>query len=93
MSDLFPKTRTYNLGRPFTEENRVQHLKELLERPYWDFQHENIAAVIRWYEEGGKLSREPHWFMHGKLLEGKPELGKAFVWQEVWPPILRLLIT
>ena len=75
------ETRTYE--RPFTEEDRIQRLKEVLEDPFWDFQHENILAVIRWYEEGGKLSRIPQWFMYGKLCDSKPELGKAIVWQEV----------
>lgn len=84
MSEVFAKMRTHHLGRRFTEEDRKQHLKELLEDPWWDFQYQNISAVIRWYEEGGKLSREPHWFMDGKLRDSEPEPGTAIVWEEVY---------
>lgn len=69
----------------FTEEDRVRHLKTLLDDPSWDIHRENILGVIRWYEEGNKLSHISHWFVKGQLCAEEPEelYGKAFIWEEV----------
>ena len=66
-----------------TAESRIEDLKELLDDLKWEFQRENILAVIRWYEQGNEQSYEPHWFVNGKEVDQEPDDGKDIVWEEV----------
>lgn len=88
MAQIHSKTKPDSEFGSFTENDRVEHLKGLLDDPRWKIHRENILGVIRWYEEGNKLSYESHWFVNGQLCEQEPKdlYGKAFIWEEVGLP-------